>query len=85
MVALACGGIPELVADGDTGFLVEPQNPQALAARLEELLQRPATLREAAQRALAAWKLRFTVERYQQEIMATLTRVSPTPARPPAA
>jgi glycosyltransferase involved in cell wall biosynthesis len=82
VVGFASGGIPELVADGETGFMVEPQNPQALAARLEELLQRPATLREAAQRALSAWKLRFTVERYQQEIIAMLTRVSPTPVRP---
>jgi glycosyltransferase involved in cell wall biosynthesis len=85
VVAFAAGGIPELVADGDTGFLVEPQNPQALAARLEELLQRPATLSEAAQHALAACKERFTVERYQQEIIATLMRVSPTRVPPPGA
>ena len=84
VVAFACGGIPELVADEETGFLVERQNPQALAARLEGLLRDPAKLRETAQRALGAWKLRFTVERYQQEIIETLTRVSPTPVPPPA-
>ena len=88
VVAFACGGIPELVADGETGFLIKPQNPHALATRLEELLRHPASLHEAARRALAIWKLRFTVERYQQEIVAvleTLTRVSPTPVQPPAA
>ncbi|MBI2679855.1 MAG: glycosyltransferase family 4 protein [Candidatus Solibacter usitatus] len=85
VVAFAAGGIPELVADGETGFLIEAQNPQALSARLEALLQHPATLSEAAHRALAAWKMRFTVERYQQEIIATLTRVSPTRVPPQGA
>jgi glycosyltransferase involved in cell wall biosynthesis len=88
VVAFATGGIPELIADGETGFLVEAQDPQALAARLEELLRQPAKLQEASQRALAAWKTRFTVERYQQEILAVLekiTRASPTPAPPRAA
>jgi glycosyltransferase involved in cell wall biosynthesis len=85
VVAFATGGIPELIVDGGTGFLVESQNPQALATCLEKLLRQPAKLHEASQRALDTWKLRFTVERYQQEILAVLekiTRASPTPVPP---
>jgi len=85
VVAFACGGIPELVADGDTGFLAEPEDPQALADRLEELLRHPSKLREAARRALEAWKSRFTLECYQQEILETLTRVLPRHAPRPGA
>jgi alpha-maltose-1-phosphate synthase len=38
VVASRVGGIPEVVADGETGFLVEPANAEELAARVNELL-----------------------------------------------
>jgi glycosyltransferase involved in cell wall biosynthesis len=43
-------GIPEVVRDGDTGFLVPPGDPIALANRLRELLANPERCREAAAR-----------------------------------
>ena len=36
------GGIPEAIDHGETGFLVPPENPAALAARLRILLSDPA-------------------------------------------
>ena len=51
------GGIPQLVADGETGLLVEPGDAPALAASLKSLLDSPerrARMGEAA--------LRFAVE-----------------------
>jgi len=36
------GGIPEVVADGDTGLLVPADDPAALAAALNSLLADPA-------------------------------------------
>jgi starch synthase len=41
VVASRVGGIPEVVAEGETGFLVEPANPEELAARVNELLGEP--------------------------------------------
>ena len=41
VVASRVGGIPEVVADGETGYLVEPANPDELAARVNELLADP--------------------------------------------
>lgn len=35
VVATAVGGVPELVSDGETGFLVPPDDPDALADRLD--------------------------------------------------
>jgi glycosyltransferase involved in cell wall biosynthesis len=37
VVASRVGGIPELVAHGETGLLVDPDDPAALAAALDEL------------------------------------------------
>ena len=37
VIASRVGGLPEVVVDGETGFLVEPQNPSAIAEALEVL------------------------------------------------
>jgi glycosyltransferase involved in cell wall biosynthesis len=38
VVATAVGGLLDLVADGETGLLVPPRDPQALRTALERLL-----------------------------------------------
>jgi glycosyltransferase involved in cell wall biosynthesis len=39
IVASAVGGIPEMLVDGESGWLVPPDDPQALAAAVVELLR----------------------------------------------
>jgi len=69
VVASRVSGIPEVVEDGVTGWLVPPEDPEALAAALAEVLEHPdeARKRGAAGRrrvderfrpvhAVAAWK-----------------------------
>ena len=41
VVATRVGGIPEVVLDGETGVLVEPDDPDALAAAIRELARDP--------------------------------------------
>ena len=72
VVAFVSGGIPEIVRDGETGFLVEPPTPEALAARLQQLLAAPEQLRHIAESAYAAWKEEFTVARYQREVLEVI-------------
>jgi len=45
VIGTRTGAIPELVADGKTGFIVERRSPQDLAARILELLRDPALRR----------------------------------------
>ena len=42
IVATAVGGIPEMLVDGESGFLVPPADPAALAAKIVPLLKDPA-------------------------------------------
>jgi len=42
VVASRCGGLAEIVADGETGYLVPPGDPESLASRLDLLFSDPA-------------------------------------------
>jgi glycogen(starch) synthase len=41
VVATCVGGLPEMVSNGETGILVEPESPDALAEAVALLLERP--------------------------------------------
>jgi glycosyltransferase involved in cell wall biosynthesis len=41
VIATRVGGMPDLVDDGETGFLVSPGDPDALAASMRRLLEDP--------------------------------------------
>jgi glycosyltransferase involved in cell wall biosynthesis len=50
-VATRVGGLPQAVRDGETGLLVPPRDPEALAAALAALLRDPARRARMAARA----------------------------------
>jgi glycosyltransferase involved in cell wall biosynthesis len=50
VVASAAGSLPEVVRTGGGGILVEPENPQALAKGIAQLLEQPAARAELGQR-----------------------------------
>lgn len=62
-VATAVGGIPEVMVDGETGYLVPPRHPQEMADRLIFLLKHPAARQRMGEAAVARARQRFTVER----------------------
>jgi len=72
VVAFVSGGIPEILHEAETGFLVEPPTAEALAMKLEQLLQAPEQLRKVAATAYDTWKEQFTVERYQREVLEVI-------------
>jgi glycosyltransferase involved in cell wall biosynthesis len=61
VVATSVGGVPELIEDGETGFLVPPANPGALAERIEYALSHAGLI--------AMRGRRFVIERFGMERM----------------
>ena len=59
VVATRLSGIPELVEDGVTGLLVEPHDPEGLAAALERLLADDELAARLASAARERVELRF--------------------------
>lgn len=95
IIASAVGELPHSVVQGETGWVVPPADPRALAAALRDLLANPerlAGMGEAARERLFA---RFGAEAFEAAGAAVLARLSvsaagraigarPRPPRPPA-
>ena len=76
MVAFATGGIPEVITDGETGFLVAEATPDALAARIREIIRSdPETVRRVVANARRSWEQSYTVATYQACIMEVVDQV----------
>jgi len=86
VIASRIGGLPELIADGETGLLVTPGEPEALRAALRHLLDH-AELRErmgqAARQRVVQFQADSVVPRIEQayrEVLAASTLPPPRPA-----
>ncbi len=69
------GGIPEVVADGETGLLVEPNDVEDLVKRVEQLLRD-----DALRSAMAAAGRTRAEQRFSRELMAQNTEAVYTEA-----
>jgi glycosyltransferase involved in cell wall biosynthesis len=63
VVATRVGGVPELVLDGETGLLIPPRDPQALAEAVISLLENPARAGEMGRAGRRRVEQFFTLER----------------------
>lgn len=82
VVATNVGGLPDLIEDGKTGWLVPPRNPEALArAMLDALENREEARRRAAQGQERA-RFLFDVERIGREVVGIYEQVLARSAQP---
>jgi len=72
VVATTAGGIPEAVADGASGALVPPRDPEALARALMELLERPERRAAYGAAGRRLFEQRFTDARMIEETLRVL-------------
>jgi glycosyltransferase involved in cell wall biosynthesis len=63
VVAAAHGGLPEMIRDGETGLLVQPGDPRALAEGLRSLADDPARAAQLGAAAATDVTARFSGER----------------------
>jgi glycosyltransferase involved in cell wall biosynthesis len=85
VVGADVGGIKYSVRDGQTGFLVPPKDPAALADRLAQLARDPDLLRRMGRRARLRALANFTWARVAEQVAGVYAEVSrPAPAWAPA-
>lgn len=63
VVASAVGGIPEMITQGEEGFLVAPEDPHALASSLQKILADPAAATRMGEKGREKVIRDFSIER----------------------
>ena len=63
VVSTRIAGIPEMIADGESGFLVSPKDPPALASAIEKLLADPALATRLGTRGRQFAEQNFAIEK----------------------
>jgi alpha-maltose-1-phosphate synthase len=81
VVASRTGGLPEVIRDGETGFLVTPGDVSQLHDRIELLLRDAALARRMGSAARADVLDRFTWEATAQRCLAAYEALNPARAR----
>ncbi len=75
VVATAVGGTPELVHDRETGLLVPPSDPAALASAIRAVLRDRASAAERARRARALVEAEFDMRQLSHSVNESYRRV----------
>jgi glycosyltransferase involved in cell wall biosynthesis len=76
VVATPVGGTPEVVVDGETGLLVPPRDPEALAAAIGRLLGDPDLRRRLGDAGRRRAEERFSLEAMTRRMLAIYDEVA---------
>ncbi len=76
VVATRVGGTPELVTDGETGLLVPPRHPTALAAALRRVLEDRALAKRLAEAGRRRVEERFSLDAMNRRILELYDEVA---------
>lgn len=68
------GAIPEIVVEGETGFLVRQRDAEALADRLAYLLQEPQRRREMGEQGRKRYLGKYTLEHFEHSLAVAIAR-----------
>ena len=81
VVATRVGGVPDLIDDGVHGLVVEPQNPEAFAAAVAELLGDPERAREMGRRGQERRRAEFDIDVMVKRLEELYTELTAKAAR----
>lgn len=76
VVAVNAGGPPEIVREGETGLLVPPRDPEAMANALETLLDNPERAQKMGEAGLQRLRACFSAQRMARETLAVYQGVA---------
>jgi len=63
------GSIPEIIDDGITGFVVEKQNPEQFAEKIEYLLSHPEQARKMGRAGRLKFEQNYTIKNFYKNLM----------------
>lgn len=70
------GGIPDVIIDGETGFLVPQRNVTALADKIELLIRQPELRIKLGQAGKKRFSELFTIDKFEKNLVSILQKAS---------
>jgi glycosyltransferase involved in cell wall biosynthesis len=62
------GGIPDIINDGITGYIIEKQNPEKLAAKIEELILNPELRKQMGKAGQDKFLKQYTLDIFEKRM-----------------
>ncbi len=81
VVTTSVGGIPDIIEEGQQGFLIQPNDADALAGRMEQLLTDASLRRDMGVRARARVLTHFDAARNSQRLLELMKALVPEKGR----
>jgi glycosyltransferase involved in cell wall biosynthesis len=75
VIATRVGGNSELVIDQQSGYLVDSQNPQAIADAIDHYVEHPETMRQHGEFGRQVCEQRFSLQRMLKDYMSVYDQV----------
>lgn len=75
LVSTQEGGIPEMIEDGENGFLVPRENAEALADKLELLINNKKLRKKMGERGRKRYEKKYTVQAFEERLANILERI----------
>lgn len=69
------GGIPEVIDNGKTGFIVDKKNPHALAEKIEVLMKNPDLCKNMGAAGRKKFLEKFTLDKFENRLKDILSEV----------
>ncbi len=75
VVATNVGGIPEVIIDNETGFLVPPHSPRLLAQSINKLILNKLNLNEMGKKARDRVENKFSIESHTKNVIEVYNKI----------
>jgi glycosyltransferase involved in cell wall biosynthesis len=72
-----CGGLPEIVTDSQTGYLVPSRSPEAIAEKIAAFYKQPGSLQAMGIQASADYRKRFSRDRQVGAFTQVIHQIAP--------
>lgn len=70
------GGIPEIIIQNETGYIIPKKSPQELANKLEYLIKHPDICHTMGEKGFQRYKQLFTLEAFEKRLTTILSKCS---------
>jgi glycosyltransferase involved in cell wall biosynthesis len=78
VIASDIGGLPEVVVNGETGYVVPTTTPWLYAEKIIELWKQPEHLKQLGNNARNLQSLKFSKIGWEKNMLATISKLAPS-------